>query len=201
MTDHSEPTGIPIETPDEAELEIAPAPTAEELGIDLPGDPEEAQEVLLRALAGALADGAEHRDGYLRALAEADNIRKRSIRDRTTFIEQASERLMQKLLPVLDSFQAGLDVEVAGEAEEKLLSGMRGVFTQLMDALASEGLEAINAEGADFDPNLHEAISILGEGDALVVHHQMRRGFRLKDRVLRPASVVVGPAPEEGDTT
>jgi molecular chaperone GrpE len=194
MTDHTEPTEVPID--EHSEVEIAPAPSPEELGIELPDGPEEAIDVLLRAVAEARAEGAELRDGHLRALAEADNIRKRSIRDRAALIEQATERTMHKLLPVLDSFRAGLEVEATTEVEQKLRNGMSGVFTQLMDVLSSEGLVAIESEGEPFDPAFHEAISVLREGDALVVHHQMRPGYRLGERVLRPASVVVGPAPE-----
>lgn len=194
MTDQPESTEAASE--EHPEVEVAPAPSPAELGIELPEEPTEAVEFLLRAVAQARSEGAELRDGQLRALAEVDNIRKRSIRDRTMFIEQATERTMQKLLPVLDSFRAGLEVEATTEVEEKLRNGMSGVFTQLMDVLGSEGLVAIEAEGEPFDPTYHEAISVLGEGEALTVHHQMRPGYRLGDRVLRPASVVVGPAPE-----
>ncbi|NND83605.1 MAG: nucleotide exchange factor GrpE [Acidimicrobiia bacterium] len=194
MTDHADPTEAPAD--EHADVEIAPAPSPEELGVELPDDPAEAIDLLLRAVLEARSEGAELRDGHLRALAEADNIRKRSIRDRAMLIEQATERTMHKLLPVLDSFRAGLEVEATTEVEEKLHNGMSGVFTQLMDALASEGLVPIEAEGEPFDPTLHEAVSVLGEGGELTVHHQIRPGYRLGERVLRPASVVVGPAPE-----
>jgi len=195
MTDQPDPTEAAEQHPD---VEVAPAPTPAELGIDLPVDPAEAIDLLLRAVALARAEGAELRDGHLRALAEADNIRKRAIRDRTMLIEQATERTMQKLLPVLDSFRAGLEVEATTDVEERLHNGMSGVFAQLMDALGSEGLTAIEAEGEPFDPTCHEAISVLDDGDALTVHHQVRPGYRLGERVLRPASVVVGSA-QEGD--
>ncbi len=175
----------------DGEVEVF-TPSPEELGLDLPEDPQEALDVLLRALGDLQSEVANHRDGHLRALAEMDNVRKRSLRDRTTFIEQATERLMNKLLPVLDSFQAGLDSQAETEADQRLLVGLRQVLAQLMDVLASEGLVAIEAEGQPFNPHLHEAISILGEGDHLVVQHQVRRGFRLKDRILRPAGVIVG---------
>lgn len=191
-------TTAPEEHSPGAETEAAPVPpTPEELGLELPEDPREAVDTLLTLLGGALGEAAEHRDGYLRALAETDNIRKRSLRDRTTFIEQATERVMHKLLPVLDTFQAGLDSPAETESEQRLLEGLQGTYSQLAEVLASEGLQAIDAEGEPFDPELHEAISVLGEGDQLVVQHQMRRGYRLKERVLRPATVVVGPAPAE----
>ncbi len=183
----------------EAEMAADPVPTPEELGIALPDDPQDAISTLLAALGDAYRESAGYRDGHLRALAEMDNVRKRSLRDRTVFIEQATERIMHKLLPVLDSFQAGLDSLPASESERRLLDGVRQTYDQLADVLASEGLTPIEAEGEPFDPTLHEAISVLGDGDHLVVHHQVRRGFRLKERVLRPATVVVGPAGGESD--
>ncbi len=182
---------------DEPEVMEAPAPTAEELGLDLPDDPEAAIEALLRELDGSLRESAEQRDGHLRALAEMDNVRKRSVRDRVTFIQQATEGLMRKLLPVLDSFDAALVSAAGTDAERQLLAGLRQTYDQLWDVLGSEGLTPIDAEGDAFDPSLHEAISATGEGDALVVVHQVRRGFRLRDRVLRPATVVVGPSSQE----
>lgn len=194
MTDQPDRETVPQDDP--VEVEADPTPSAEDLGLDLPEDEGEALDLLLRAVAEARSEGAEHRDGHLRALAEADNIRKRSIRDRALLVEQAGERIMHKLLPVLDSFRAGLDVEATSEVEVQLRNGMAGVFDQLMAALGSEGLATIEAEGATFDPTLHEAISSLGDGESLVVRHQVRPGYRLGDRVLRPASVVVGPAQE-----
>lgn len=203
MSEVPEPTeSEPTDQVEEIEFRT---PTPEELGLELPADPDEAVEFLLRALAGAWEEGAGHRDGHLRALAEMDNMRKRSLRDRTTFIEQATERLMHKLLPVLDAFQAGLDWSAETEGEQRLLDGLQQTYEQLVDVLGSEGLTPIEAEGEPFNPALHDAVSVLGEGDELVVHHQMRRGFRLRDRVLRPATVVVGPpasgndSPEESD--
>lgn len=186
----------PEDTVEEIEVRT---PTPDELGLDLPEDPEEAIGFLLRTLAEAGEESAGHRDGHLRALAEMDNMRKRSLRDRTTFIEQATERLMHKLLPVLDAFQAGLDWSAETEGEQRLLEGLRQTYDQLADVLGSEGLTSIEAEGEPFNPALHDAVSVLGEGDDLVVLHQMRRGFRLRDRVLRPASVVVGPADSRDD--
>ena len=194
-TDDEGITEAPESEVDVEAIEVR-TPTPEELGFTLPSDPDEAVDTLLRAVAEARVESAEHRDGHLRALAEMDNVRKRSLRDRVTFIDQATERMMHKLLPVLDSFKAGLDSPTETEVEQRLIEGLRQTYGQLSDALASEGLVPIEAAGQPFDPHLHEAVSIIGEGDNLVVQHQLRGGFRLKDRVLRPATVVVGP-PEE----
>lgn len=196
MSEVPEPVGSSEPEDPTEDVEVR-TPTPEELGLELPEDPEEAVDFLLRALAQSWEESAGHRDGHLRALAEMDNVRKRSLRDRTTFIEQATERIMYKLLPVLDAFRTGLDWSADSEGEKRLLAGLQQTYDQLAEVLGSEGLEPIEAEGEPFDPALHDAISVLGEGDDLVVRHQVRRGFRLKDRVLRPATVVVGPADDQ----
>ena len=89
---------------------------------------------------------------------------------------------------------SGLAAQTPGE--EQVLAGVRGTFHQLMDVLSREGLEAIPAAGEAFDPQVHEAVAGGGEGD-LVVTQELRRGYALKGRVLRPAMVVVASRPDE----
>jgi len=134
------------------------------------------------------------RDEYLDALqrlkAEFDNYRKRAQREQGDLIARASERLVKQLLPVVDDLERALEAAGAHEGE-KLEEGVRLVHRALADALAREGLVEVETEGA-FDPHTQEALltqpSEAPEGDVIQV---LQKGYRLGDRVLRPARVVV----------
>jgi molecular chaperone GrpE len=165
-------------------------------GLQIPDDPAEAVPVLMERLMAAKAEAADNLDQWKRATAEFDNFRKRALRDQEALIGRATERVLSDLLPTLDSFDAALNHEAEGEREEKLLSGMRGTRTQLLTTLAAAGLEPVESVGVEFDPELHEAVQV-GEGTGtMVVTAELRRGYLLNGRVLRPALVAVG---YEGD--
>ena len=134
----------------------------------------------------------EHRDRYLRAIAELDNLRKRTARE----IEQArrfgAERLAQGVLPVRDSLEAGVAAaEKAGEAA--LAEGQRATLRLLDDAFASVGIREIDPRGEPFDPNKHEALSLLPAPDVApnTVLEVIQKGYELNDRLLRAARVIV----------
>jgi molecular chaperone GrpE len=134
------------------------------------------------------------RDEYLDALqrlkAEFENYRKRVSRDQAEFVSRATERLMKQLLPVLDDLERAL--EAAAEHEEaKLEEGVRLVYRSLADALAKEGLVEVETDGA-FDPHTQEALLAQpSEADEGSVIQVLQKGYKLGDRVLRPARVVV----------
>jgi len=147
-----------------------------------------------------LASVTRERDEYLDALqrlkAEFENYRKRVAREQSDLVTRASERLVKELLPVLDDLERAL--EAAAEHEEaKLEDGVRLVHRALADALAKEGLVEVETAGA-FDPHTHEALlaqpSDEAEGAIIQV---LQKGYRLGDRVLRPARVVVSAGPRE----
>jgi molecular chaperone GrpE len=132
----------------------------------------------------------ERLDDLKRVAAEFDNYRKRVARDQQSLAARAHERLVKELLPVLDDLERAL--EAASEHQEaKLEDGVRLVHRELQGALAKEGLKEIETNG-HFDPHVHEALlsqpSDLDEGAILEV---LQKGYRLGDRVLRPARVVV----------
>jgi len=186
------------ETPEVVAAEVVDHPTdlpvtAEDLGVDLPEDHDEAVEVLLEALATTRRASDAYLDDLQRVAAEFENYRKRSARERDEIVERSTQRLVAALLPVLDSLGQAAGHEPETPGEEQVLSGVRGVQQQLLDVLAGEGLEAIPAEGRSFDPTVHEAVggSI---GDDLVVSAEVRRGYLLKGRVIRPAMVLVSEA-------
>jgi len=164
--------------------------SALDLGLELSDDPDEREAALLGELAATRAEATEYLDTLQRVAAEFDNYRKRVERDQADTVMRASQRLVESLLPTLDAFDAALSYETQTPAEEKILDGMRGTHVQLMETLAREGIEPIAAEGVAFDPAVHEAVAGGGSGD-LVVAQELRRGYVLRGRVIRPALVMV----------
>jgi molecular chaperone GrpE len=149
-------------------------------------------------LAQADARAEEHLDDLKRLAAEFDNYRKRAARDQESLIARAAERLVKELLPVLDDLERAL-VAADEHEEAQLEDGVRLVHRSLADALRKEGLEEIPTDGA-FDPNIHEALlSQPSEAEEGAVIEVLQKGYRLGDRVLRPARVVVAAAKTEGE--
>jgi molecular chaperone GrpE len=158
---------------------------------------EERELTLEEQLAALEAERDEHLNDLKRVAAEFENYRKRVLRDQESLVARAHERLVKELLPVLDDLERAL--AAAEEHEEaKLEEGVRLVHRELAAALEREGLAEIETNGA-FDPHVHEALlsqpSDAEEGSVLEV---LQKGYRLGDRVLRPARVVVA-APREDD--
>ncbi len=179
------------------EAELVEDGVAEPLPFDVPEDPVEANEVLTAALRQSLAQEAEFLDRWQRSAADFENLRKRSLREQQQVRSVAAERVVGAMLPTLDSFQAALDLPAETDNEKKLLAGMEATFLQLMDVLTREGLAPIPGVGAAFDPAIHDAVTHLGDSETLVVVGELRRGYRLNDKVLRAALVAVGPATDE----
>ena len=145
------------------------------------------------------AKADEHWDRLLRTTADLDNYKKRASRERQEAVKFANETLLQKLLPVLDAFDMALAAAQNSQAQgaQSLLTGITLVQQQLKTALADAGLEEVDAAGRPFDPRLHEAVSqqetaALPEGQVV---QQLRKGYKVRDRLLRPASVIVAKPP------
>jgi molecular chaperone GrpE len=172
------------------ETEPSPAPDAAALGIELPDDPAEAQDLLLRELAEARQEAGEYLETLQRIAADFDNYRKRVERDHAENVRRSSQRIIEQMLPTLDNLDAALAYDPQTPAEEKILDGMRGTRTALLETLAREGFEPIPAAGEPFDPAVHEAVSGGGDGE-LRVGQELRRGYLLQGRVLRPSLVTV----------
>lgn len=197
--------GEPVEAEVVDTTEDSGPPDPAELGLVLPSDPDEAIGLLLTELRDARDEAQAYLDDLRRVAADFDNYRKRALREQQQTVERASERVVRELLPVLDSFDAALAIEAQTETEEKLLGGMRGTYTQLLDVLKKEGLEIIPTWDEPFDPEVHEAVMSPTEGSGrLVVSQELRRGYRLKGKVIRPALVALQheaePSPDQPDT-
>ncbi|MFN8027365.1 MAG: nucleotide exchange factor GrpE [Acidimicrobiia bacterium] len=170
----------------------APIPDASE---DVVLDEEAAAEIVESDLAQLEGERAELLDMVRRLQADFENYRKRAQREQAVLVERANERLLEELLPVLDSFDgavSSLANPAGGEVDvEKLRNGVLGIHTQLVAVVQKNGLERIEAAGAPFDPNEHEAVmQDDGDGEPHVAQ-VMRTGYRMKGRVLRPAMVSV----------
>jgi len=129
---------------------------------------------------------------FLRAQAEFDNFKKRSIKERESAAKYKSQDLATELLPAIDNFERALQVEV-DESNKGLLEGISMVYRQLIDALKSQGIEAIESVGKEFDPNIHQAVMQVEDEsmDSNVVVEELQKGYLIKDRVIRPAMVKV----------
>lgn len=168
--------------------------TAESLGIELPETREECEKLLIRELGDARLEADELLGNLQRVTAEFDNYRKRTERDRIENVLRAGQRVIESMLPTLDSLDAAIAIDTTTEAEAKIVEGVRSTHAQLLETLSRDGFAPIDAVGAPFDPALHEAISVIpGEGEQ-VVDQEVRKGYVMGGRVLRPSLVVVGHA-------
>jgi molecular chaperone GrpE len=134
---------------------------------------------------------------YTRLRADFDNYRRRSRQQLEEYSQRGAERLIIKLLPVLDDLDRALEAAANSGSTEGLAQGVSMVRQALLDALHSEGLSQVESVGSVFDPHCHEAVAReeCAEGELYVVE-EYQKGYSLAGRLLRPAKVKVGPAPE-----
>ena len=144
------------------------------------------------------AEVEKYKDAALRARAEFDNYRKRVVREKEDAIRYANSSLFEDLLPIIDNFDLGLGAAKNSPEAAGIVQGLEMVRKQLEDFLRNNGVEIVDALGKDFDPNLHDAVGQEASAEVAegVVLRQIRRGFKLRDRLLRPASVVVSKGAE-----
>jgi molecular chaperone GrpE len=135
-------------------------------------------------------------DRLARLQAEFENARKRSAREQQEFREYALADAVKELLPTLDSFERALQTSAGDRTEFR--SGVELIYKQLQDALVKLGLRPIPAQGEPFDPYLHQAIEMVDTYDAEDHHvlEELQRGYKLKDRLLRPSMVKVANNPK-----
>jgi molecular chaperone GrpE len=135
-------------------------------------------------------------DRLARLQAEFENARKRTAREQSEFREYAVADAFKALLPTLDSFERALQTSRADKSEFR--GGIELIYKQLQDALLKMGLRAIPATGEPFDPHLHEAIEMVdtSEAEDHQVLEELQRGYKLKDRLLRPSMVKVARNPK-----
>lgn len=161
---------------------------------ELPGsDIEQVDDIA--ALQKALAEEQEKAENYLaswqRCQADLANYRKRAEQEKAEIIEFANSALVHNMLPVLDDFERAF-ASVSAECDDSnWTEGIRLIYNKLKSTLEAQGLTAIEAKGEPFDPRLHEAI-MQQEGEEGLVIEETQKGYKLKDRVIRPSLVIVG---------
>lgn len=192
--DHAQKGKQPII--EDPEVEISDLPTdgtpetsdmeAEEDGSEL--------EALKNLLASKEEEVEKEKKEYLFLMAEFDNFRKRTIRERADLIKSAAEKALQGILPIIDDFERGLDAIKDTSDAEAVKEGMRLIYTKFIKYLADNGVKEIQSTGAPFDTELHEAVAMVpaeNEEEKGLVKDTVQKGYMLNDKVLRHAKVVV----------
>jgi molecular chaperone GrpE len=191
----SKPEKIPEEHENELEIE-------EVESNDFVNENEEgSDEKVVDPLEDAKNDAAHWKDIAARNQAELDNYRKRMAREKSDAIRFANASLLSELLPVIDNFQMGLSAAMNEDPDSIISKGMEMVQKQLEEFFTSQGAIPVSAEGNEFNPNLHEAISqetsdTIPEGHVI---SEIRKGYTLNERLLRAANVIVSKGPENTD--
>lgn len=161
--------------------------------------PSEGLPAELDELKAQAAKAKEHWEQLVRTAADFDNFKKRAAREKQDAIRYANESLLQKLIGVLDNFDMAVTAAAnsSDPAVKSLHLGVNMILNQMRGVLTEAGLEEIDALNKPFDPNLHEAISQQDRTDVPEgqVVQQTRKGFKLRDRLLRPATVIVSRKP------
>ena len=148
-----------------------------------------------QALKGEAEKARHYYDQWARTTADFDNYKKRATRERQDAIRFANESLIEKLIPVLDNFDSAMTATSGANTAslQSLQTGISMIYQQLKNVLTEAGLEEIDASNKPFDPNWHEALSQQPSADVPEGHviQQLRKGYKLRERLLRPAGVVV----------
>ncbi|NLK49983.1 MAG: nucleotide exchange factor GrpE [Candidatus Cloacimonetes bacterium] len=144
---------------------------------------------------------AEWKDKYLRNMAEFENYRRRSIQEKTDWIKMATQKLALEVCDVLDNFERALEQITEEHKEDKLIKGFGLIEQQLRNVLERESVRKIEALGAEFDPQWHEALAhIPSEEPENTIAAVIQNGYMIHDKVLRPARVAVSSGTKEPDT-
>lgn len=205
----NEPKEIPIQFSDSTEEEAAAddnaaveeAPEGAEPPADDPAEVEVDRLVALQTQVDALTqERSTLLDQLLRRQAEFENYRRRVDRERAETYARSRAEVVLELLPVIDNFERALaSLEHSGNDAKSLQQGIELIHRQLNDALAKFGLEPVEAVGQAFDPNVHEAVSAepSAEHEENTVIAEFQRGYKLGEKLLRPAKVKVASTPEK----
>ena len=153
------------------------------------------QDEAIDPLKAAEAQVADLKDKYLRQVAEFDNYRKRTLKERAELILNGGEKTITALLPIIDDMERAIASGEKTEDPQVLREGMQLIYQKLMKTLEAQGVSKIDTEGADFDTGLHEAIALvpgMGDDKKGKVIDCMSTGYKLNDKVIRYAKVAVG---------
>lgn len=182
------PKGIDIEDADAEVLDVEPDEADET-------SPEGSELETLKELLQKKEDElAKEKKEYMFLMAEFDNFRKRTLRERADLIRNAAEKALQGLLPIVDDFERGLDAIKESSDAEAVKEGMNLIYNKLIKYLSDNGVKVMETTGSDFDADLHEAVAMIpadAETPAGKIKDTVQKGYMLNDKVLRHAKVVV----------
>jgi molecular chaperone GrpE len=154
-----------------------------------------AEEKLQKELNEANEKIANLEDKYLRQVAEFDNYRKRTMKEKAELIKNGGERAIESILPVLDDFERALSNMAKDENAAEIMTGVELIYNKFVGILKQNGLQKIETEGADFDTDFHEAIAMIPTPDESLkgkILDCVQAGYTLNDKVIRHAKVAVG---------
>lgn len=151
-------------------------------------------EQLKNLLAQKEAEVEKEKKEYLFLMAEFDNFRKRTLRERTDLVKTAAEKALKGILPIVDDFERGLDAIKDSTDAQVVKEGMELIYNKFVKYLADNGVKAMDSTGSDFDTELHEAVAMVpaeNDGEKGKVKDTVLKGYMINDKVLRHAKVVV----------
>ena len=176
-------------------IDVDPSEEVRPEGAEVAADEEISEiETLKNLLQAKETEVEKEKKEYLFLMAEFDNFLKRTIRERSELVKNASEQALQGLLPIVDDFERGLDAIRDSSDAEAVKEGMNLIYNKLIKYLADNGVKAMESTGADFDTELHEAVAMVPADDVTPkgkVKDTVSKGYTINDKVLRHAKVVV----------
>lgn len=187
VAEQEEAVDTPQYEQSDADVEVV---SAEDVIIE---DASEAGDESEQKIAELQAKLDETENKMLRAQADFDNFKRRSRLDQEAAQKYRAQSLVSEIIPALDNFERALQIEADNDQTKSLLQGVNMVYNQLVQALKNEGVEAINSVGEQFDPHLHQAVMQIEDEnyESNSVVEELQKGYKLKDRVIRPAMVKV----------
>lgn len=200
MKEQDHQTDLQEQEHEQEETQTASNPDNEVTGEEtVENDPEEndslteREQQLLQELEQAKQQAEENYNRFLRAQADFDNYRRRTLKEKEEMNKYASARVIESLLPVIDNFERAIEAGKNQTDQDALMEGIHMVFRQLMQVLEQEDVKVIEAVGKPFDPNYHQAVMQVEseEHESGIVVEEFQKGYIMKERVIRPSMVKV----------
>jgi molecular chaperone GrpE len=187
------------DNPDDSDIQENPENNE---NINAESDSEEkANEKLTQKVQDAYSQNENFQDKYIRVLADLENLKRRQIKEREETVLRTRSQIIGDLLPTLDAFQMGMQEVEKDESTKNIFVGISMAYKQMENILGEYGLELINPVGSEFDPKYHEALSHQTSEEVTegFVIQTIRTGYKMKDKLLRPASVIISQGSKEAE--
>ena len=158
-------------------------------------------ENLSQKVKDAYSKSEDFQDKYIRVMADIDNLKRRQIKEREDTVIRTRSQIISDLLPVLDAFQMGMNEVEKEESTKNIFVGISMAYKQMESVLNEYGLEIVDPKGTNFDPKYHEALSYQSDEEVEegYVLQTVRVGYKMRDKLLRPASVIISQGKDKED--